>query len=58
MQKLLKNTLKLSLDGDRKLGAMERQLQSWLGVFSHANQQALSRNLKNSYKLPGFAGFF
>ena len=49
IKKRLKKTLKQILMGNMEPCAMDRQLQSYLGVLSHANQYMLSQTLKNSY---------
>ena len=49
MKKRLKKTFKQILEGDLELRTMDQQLQSCLGILSHANQHRLSQALKNAY---------
>jgi hypothetical protein len=37
------------LNGTKEAANMDQQLQSYLGILSHANQHTLSQALKNAY---------
>lgn len=45
----LKNTFESFLNDSTEAVAMDQQLQSYLGILSHANQHKLSLALKNAY---------
>lgn len=49
MKKRLKKTQELYLDGVLDSTTMDQQLQSYLGILSHANEHTLSTALKNAY---------
>ncbi len=49
MYKRLKTTYEHLLNNQIECFAMDQQLQSYLGILSHANQFTLSQALKNTY---------
>lgn len=51
MKRRLKNSHESFLKGRIEANAVDQQLQSYLGILSHANQYNLSQAMKNAYGL-------
>lgn len=49
MKSRLNNTFKSHLEGNIESVVVDQQLQSYLGILSHANQHTLTQAIKNAY---------
>ena len=49
MKKRLKITFESLLEGEIEAAALDQQLQSYLGILTHADQYFLSQAIKNAY---------